>query len=573
MAKTNDVKIRLRSTGSQKVKKDLKGITTQTANMIKGVVGVTAAYQGMKKVLEFTEQAGKLKALETAHKNLSKAQSLNAKVMIDEMQKATKGTVLEMDLLQQANNALLLGLPVTERDMGLLASAGRRLGKAMGVDAKMGLESLVVGIGRQSKLWLDNLGIIVDTNKAYKDYAISLGKTSGELTDAEKKLAFYGATMDSIHVKLGQLGEDHEDVADDIQRARVAWENFTLSLGTVLSSPVASFFSDMAEKIDIIAIKLGLGAEGLEGTLEKAELHLKGLRTEQEALLYAQAEQEAGIIRIDQWVGNLFGGEEKRLGQIDKANQAIIDQLALIEALNVKIKERNKLDSAGGKPPPIDTSALEKVVRLEDEIAGFTGWTNKHTLRILETRKKYIPIAFQTQKAAEKTAIAVGLASLQTGEMVSKQIGAVELQRQQAEQAERTAGAIMTVSNTLTTIINKSKSGGLKFSDLLGLAGGIASVVPGGQLWGAGLAGGGRVLGALGAQHGADFHTDKPTLIMAGEGNKREHVKITPAPINNNDNSKSMSINFYGDVYDIDQAAEKIAERSGLGFNRIAINA
>ena len=33
------------------------------------------------------------------------------------------------------------------------------------------INSLVTGLGRQSKLMLDNLGIMVDNNKAYEKYA------------------------------------------------------------------------------------------------------------------------------------------------------------------------------------------------------------------------------------------------------------------------------------------------------------------------------------------------------------------------------------------------------------------
>ena len=484
---TEKIKIKLTSDGAQKVKRDLGGIEKQTGSMIKGVIGFAAALQGARKVLDWTVEAGKVQALERAHKNLAKAQGLNAKVMINEMQRATKGTVRELDLLQQANNALLLGLPVTEQDMGLLASAGRRLGKAMGVDAKMGLESLVVGIGRQSKLWLDNLGIIIDTNKAYKDYAISLGKQASALTDAEKKLAFYGATMDSIRGKLGQLGEDTDDVSDSVQRAIVAWEEFTVQLGETAAPAVTRISQSLTN-----LIKLDFGAQ------------------------------------VDLW--------KEMLGMIQKETDKPFFEYGSDFIDTGKTVNENNI--------PV-VRAVKKVREMQPGIIGnMKAWKEEEK---------------QVTRFTER------IAELQQG--IPMQLKrSVDLQHSYTIEAQNTAYMISQIGYGLESIIKMKKGGGISLGGLLGVAGGILS------FWnpalGAGLTAGGRILGA---QHGMNSYVDKPTMIMAGEAG-REHVKITPAPINNN-NSKSVNINFYGDVYDIDSAAEKIAERSKLGFNRIAVNA
>ena len=102
---------------------------------------------------------------------------------------------------------------------------------------------------------------------------------------------------------------------------------------------------------------------------------------------------------------------------------------------------------------------------------------------------------------------------------------------------------------------------------------GLASLLPGG--FGVGLTGGKTFAKfVFGAQHGADFVTNRPTMIMAGEGGVSEHVKIQPAPITNNNLGGNLTVNMYGTYYqDIDHLAQEIADRSSLGFNRIAVNA
>ena len=47
------------------------------------------------------------------------------------------------------------------------------------------------------------------------------------------------------------------------------------------------------------------------------------------------------------------------------------------------------------------------------------------------------------------------------------------------------------------------------------------------------------------AEHGFDGFVDKPTLFMTGEGNKREHVSITPLESQNINGAKGSTTNVY----------------------------
>lgn len=256
MAKSKkEIEIVLGTTGISSVKKDLSGIMKSIDGITKSVFAGAASFYTLKKALDIGIKLGdigsKVQDLTSAYNSLTKAQGLNAKVMLDEMNKGVKGTVNNLDLLQQANNALLLKLPVTEQDMGLLAEAGRRLGKAMGVNAKMGLESLVVGIGRQSKLWLDNLGIIIDTEEAYKKYADKIKTTSDKLTDQQKKLAFYEEAIKSTREKLNNLGEDQLTFNDYLDQS-------TASLNSIVQSMATDFapvMKDAAQTIGNFAVE------------------------------------------------------------------------------------------------------------------------------------------------------------------------------------------------------------------------------------------------------------------------------------------------------------------------------
>jgi len=127
--------------------------------------------------------------------------------------------------------------------------AAQRLAQAVGQDAVFGIESLTTGIGRQSRLMLDNLGIIVDTKKAYEDYAKANDLTVKSLTDFQRKQAFISATMDSVNEKLKRAGEEVIDFNQEMARLPVAFTNLQVAIGTHLAPAFASFSTRIADSI------------------------------------------------------------------------------------------------------------------------------------------------------------------------------------------------------------------------------------------------------------------------------------------------------------------------------------
>lgn len=152
---------------------------------------------------------------------------------------ATRGLIADLDLMAAANKAIQLGLPVTAESFGDLARMATVLGRAMNQDATKSVEDLVVALGRQSPLILDNLGLTVRISEANEKYAKTLGKTAADLTDAERKMAFYHAALEAGRQASERLGGIQLTLADRLTIARNQVSNFTDSLSVaVATSPV-----------------------------------------------------------------------------------------------------------------------------------------------------------------------------------------------------------------------------------------------------------------------------------------------------------------------------------------------
>lgn len=220
-----------------------------TANKAtRGAKGATQAYNQMRTALSrlgiavsaavlvrgfdsFIKQGQQAVNLARGFETLTGRVNETANSMLRQLRPAARGLVTDMELMRLTNNAILLGLPVTSDAMSEMTDVAIRLGRAMGVDATRAVESLSLGIARQSRLLLDNLGIVgVDFPAAYARYAKSLGVSVDELTSAQKQQAGFNETMEKARGLVQGLGDDVSNVGDEYQTLGVTVSNFFTKL-------------------------------------------------------------------------------------------------------------------------------------------------------------------------------------------------------------------------------------------------------------------------------------------------------------------------------------------------------
>ena len=213
----------------------------------KTMAGTLAVAFSGQQIASFATQSvqvnARIKTMERSFHSLGRSIGTNDK-SLDKLRGALNGTMTDTELMEQANNAMLLGIVENDDQMAELFDNAQRLAQALGRDARYGVESLTTGIGRQSRLMLDNLGIIVKTEDAYKAYAKELGKNTSQLTDNERKQAFIQATMESVRSKVAELGPEVLDLNQLFDANAVATENLQKQIGEKLE-PV---FKDMLNR-------------------------------------------------------------------------------------------------------------------------------------------------------------------------------------------------------------------------------------------------------------------------------------------------------------------------------------
>ena len=226
---------------------------------------------GIRQLGQMAREAAVLEGMETAFNTLSGGAE-NAGIAIDKLRGATNKTMSDFDLFQQANNAMVLGVTKNSDEMAEMFDIAQRLGRALGRDTKSSVESLITGIGRQSRMMLDNIGIIVKAEEAYEAYAEKLGISADALSDTQRKQAFLTATMESAREKVSRLGTETPATIDSFNELSAAADNLQARIGESVNNiePLIKLSAKLldamnSERIDRFARSLKLLGKILMG--------------------------------------------------------------------------------------------------------------------------------------------------------------------------------------------------------------------------------------------------------------------------------------------------------------------
>lgn len=175
----------------------------------------------------------------------------DANQMLEQLQRASRGTVSSLSLVTQANNAILLG--IEQDQLPRLLKAAEVLGAAVGRTTEQAFGDLTMGIGRQSRMILDNLGIIVKAEDAYKSYAKSIGVSVDALTAQQRQLAFNQAVMLGVADAVDKLEGSITAATTATQRFNAEWADFKIKAGEPTKEVLTIWLQGFNELHDVIS--------------------------------------------------------------------------------------------------------------------------------------------------------------------------------------------------------------------------------------------------------------------------------------------------------------------------------
>jgi len=178
------------------------------------------------------ELGAKAEQQKQAFKNLAASLGMSADKIIEDLRRMSGETMSTSQIMGKASQAMILGIDPTK--LAKMMEISRASARAFGKDVGFMFESIAVGVGRQSKLILDNLGIIVSAGDAYEKYAKTLGKSAKELTEMERKQAFLNATLEAGERILQQIDTSTMTNLEKMQKLKAGWQDLAEKIGQSL---------------------------------------------------------------------------------------------------------------------------------------------------------------------------------------------------------------------------------------------------------------------------------------------------------------------------------------------------
>jgi ribosomal protein L29 len=204
-----DVKKQLSDT-----EKQVETSGSKMSNTFKNVGKAIAGAFAIREIVQFGQEAIRLAAtmegVEAAFNRLGNPNLLN------ELRKATKGTVSDLQLMQNAVKANNFQIPLDQ--LGKMFSFAAMRARETGESVDYLVESITLGIARKSIPILDNLGI-----------------SSIQIQEEFKKTGdFAKAVGNIIDESMGNAGETVETTAERMERFSASFQNFKANIGADL---------------------------------------------------------------------------------------------------------------------------------------------------------------------------------------------------------------------------------------------------------------------------------------------------------------------------------------------------
>ena len=186
-------------------------------------IGLTAAAVGAFKVaLDLTKEGERVKQLDNSFEALAQSVGIAGDQLKEKLVGSAKGLADDTDLINAANRAIV-SMGKSAEHLPEVMEIARKATALFGGDLVTNFENLNHALASGNTRALKQMGIVLDTDKAYKEYAKSIGVSVKYLDDQGKKQAILNAFLEQGKSKFAGVDESSLKLTNTIKRLSVLW--------------------------------------------------------------------------------------------------------------------------------------------------------------------------------------------------------------------------------------------------------------------------------------------------------------------------------------------------------------
>jgi len=243
------------------------GDTKAISNLISGlgkVAGAAAilgtAFFALKATVDAIFEAEDIKAINQQFEMLTSNAGLAGNAIKDGLVKAAGGLADDEELLSAAN-AAIVKMGDNARRLPEIMDLARKSTAVFGGDLMQNFEGLSNAIANGNQRALKQYGILIDTEKAVRNYAVSIGSTVSALSDSGRQQAILNAVIEK-----GQTAFDGVDV--NIKKNQNTFKELVVTIGQIKEVFIVTFEKTVGP---MLATTLGYVKNFANGVKESLE--------------------------------------------------------------------------------------------------------------------------------------------------------------------------------------------------------------------------------------------------------------------------------------------------------------
>lgn len=332
----------------------LKNLVTIMGQTTLALSTVAVAAYGIKKVLDFEVEAESIKRVNSQFEMLAHNAGVAAGTLREGLERAAGGLVDTDELLGAANKALVT-MGGNASKLPELLEIAKNSTLIFGGTLTSNFEALNQAIATGQTRALRQLGLIVDSQEAYKRYANSIGVTVAALSEQEKKTAVLNSVLEKAKSAFAGNKTNLDDTTFAIQRLNVSIkeikDTFILAFDRTFGPLIKSTMNGLAD----FAKKASATFAGYFGSVEEqTDHHIK-------VIMDKLKEAQAGLKRMEEsrtGVRSVFWASDRDIEEVKGYIAKLQSELGKLQEKKREIEEAKK-DEPTAKPAK-DQEAFNK---------------------------------------------------------------------------------------------------------------------------------------------------------------------------------------------------------------------
>ncbi len=248
---------------------NLEGLVSGLSRVTVALAAVGVAAFAFKKALDFTLEAEQLQKVNNQFEMLSASAGVSSKELKDGLDQSAKGLVDTSDLLQTANK-FLIEMGASAKKLPEVMEVARKATSVYGGDLKANFEQISQAITTGNTRMLRQLGIVVDADKAVREYAKANGLAANEISEAGKRQAILNETLALGKKQFAGMDENLDSATNSLRAIKVAFGEIGEVIVLVFDKYIGPYIRKFLNELKFVVNYWKNFIQGVAGDLQKS---------------------------------------------------------------------------------------------------------------------------------------------------------------------------------------------------------------------------------------------------------------------------------------------------------------